>query len=108
MNVRLNDEEFCSENILASQNSKMVEAPIVERDRFGNVLDPLKQKLQFDPSKFVDLSKKTIMPVFNENTFIFTLPTKEFIQNKTKINFEIWLNLNIICRHTMDISRFLN
>jgi hypothetical protein len=81
---------------------------VVDKDRFGNLLDPLKHKMQVDPSQFINLSSKTIMPVFNENSFVFFLKTEDFIKNRTLVHFEIYLNLKLAMKHSMDISRYLN
>ena len=63
--------------------------------------------MKIDPNKFIDLSKKSVMPVFNENSFVFNMTTKDYVEGKTMVTFEIWLNLILVCKHTVDIGRYL-
>ena len=56
MQIIVGKEAFCSESILASRNTNLVEALKIERDRFGHPLDPLLEKMTIDPAKFIDLS----------------------------------------------------
>ena len=108
LQIIVNQEAYCSENILCFKNTRLIPETKFEKDRFGNLLDPIKHRFIVDPSKFIDLSSKTIMPIFNENSFVFFLETKEFMQSKTQVVFELYVNLTKVCAHTMEISRYLN
>mgnify|MGYP006893273594 CR=1 FL=1 len=80
MQILSGEEAFCSETIVCKRRTNLVPPNAVEKDRFGNPIDPLKAKLEVDPSNFIDLSSETIMPVFNENSFVFFLETEDFIK----------------------------
>lgn len=71
LQIILNEEAFCSENILCTKNTQLIPERVVPKDRFGQVIESEKRRLDFDPTKIVDISKNTIMPVFNENSFVF-------------------------------------
>jgi len=64
--------------------------------------------MSFDPKNIIDLSAETIMPIFNENTFVFFLDTALFLQNQNTLTFEIYLNQSLVCSYAMSIQRFLN
>ena len=108
LQIILNEEAYCSENILSSKKTNLIPPTKIDKDRFGNLIDPLKHKMTIDPSNFIDLSSNTIMPVFNENSFIFFLNPKDFIDQTTLIHFEIYLNLSLAFKYSLDISRYIN
>lgn len=81
LQIGLYKEAYCSENIVCSKKTNLVPPTVVEKDRFGNPIDPVLHKLNVDPAKFIDLSAQTIMPVFNENSFIFLLDSSLYLEN---------------------------
>ena len=63
--------------------------------------------MKIDPSKFIDLSSKTIMPVFNENDFLFKIDEDAYSGGELDVDFEIKLNDRVIARHRLDLSRYI-
>ena len=63
--------------------------------------------MKLDPSKFVDLSSKTIMPVFNENDFLFKIERREFEKGSFEVDFDITLNNTSIGGHKLDLARYI-
>ena len=107
LQIGLFKEAFCSENIVCSKQTNLVPPTVIQKDRFGNPIDPVAHKLNIDPAKFIDLSQKTIMPVFNENSFIFLLDSSLFMESQILVKFEVFLNKSIFCHYTMNIAQYI-
>jgi hypothetical protein len=72
LTVQLHGESYCSEYIVCSKRTNLIPAKIYNLDKFGNPTEPI-DNFAFDPAKFIDISSSTIMPIFDENDFVFEI-----------------------------------
>ena len=107
LTIQLNGEPYCSEQIVCSKRTNLIPEKIYNLDKFGNPTEPI-DNFVIDPAKFIDLSSSTIMPIFNENNFIFEVSHEQYVEGALEIEYEIAINRNVIGKHTLDISRALH
>ena len=104
LTISLNKEPYCSEYIVCSKRTNLIPEKIYKIDKFGSPIEPL-DNFSIDPSKFIDISANTIMPIFNENNFIFDISQQQYIEGTLELEYEIAINQNVIGKHTLDITR---
>ena len=92
LQITLNQEAYCSENVICSRRTDLIPEQFVERDMYGEPLDKVQQRFNKDPSSFINLSHQTIMPIFNESNFIFYINQQDFLENKTVLKVDLYLN----------------
>lgn len=99
-------ESYCSEYVVCSKRTNLIPEKVYKLDKFGSPVEPL-DNFAVDPAKFIDLSSSTIMPIFNENNFIFDISREQYVEGPLEIEYEIAINQSTIGKHTLDITRTL-